>query len=106
MLFASWTAHIPHVKGTLGLSDGTLGVALLGAPVGSVTALVASSWLLPRLGSRRIVQVALVGYCSVGPLVGLTGSVPMLFAALFVWGACQGTLDVAMNTQAITIERT
>ncbi len=106
LLFASWTAHIPHVKDTLGLSDGTLGFALVGAPVGSVTAMLASSWLLPRLGSRRIVQVALVGYCSAGPLVGLTGSLPMLFAALFVWGAFQGTLDVAMNTQAITIERT
>ena len=106
LLFASWTAHIPHVKGTLGLSDGSLGFALLGAPVGSVTAMMASSYLLPRLGSRRIVQVALVGYCLAGPLVGLTGSVPMLFAALFVWGAFQGTLDVAMNTQAITIERT
>jgi fucose permease len=106
MLFASWTAHIPHVKDTLGLSDGTLGFALVGAPVGSVTAMLASSWLLPKLGSRRIVQVSLVGYCSAGPLVGLTGSVPMLFAALFVWGAFQGTLDVAMNTQAITIERT
>ena len=106
LLFASWTAHIPHVKDTLGLSDGTLGFALLGAPVGSVTAMVAFSWLLPRLGSRRIVQVALVGYCSAGPLVGLTGSVRMLFAALFVWGAFQGTLDVAMNTQAIAIERT
>ena len=103
LLFASWTAHIPHVKDTLGLSDGTLGFALVGAPVGSVTAMVASSWLLPRLGSRRIVQVALVGYCSAGPLVGLTGSLPTLFAALLIWGAFQGILDVAMNTQAIAM---
>jgi MFS family permease len=106
LLFASWTAHIPDVKAHLGLTDGTLGFALLGAPVGSVTAMIASSWLLPRLGSRRIVQIALVGYCAVGPLVGLTGSLTMLFAALFVWGAFQGTLDVAMNTQAIAVERT
>jgi hypothetical protein len=47
--------------------------------------MIASSWLLPRVGSRRIVQVALVGYCAAGPLVGLTGSLPALFAALFVW---------------------
>jgi fucose permease len=106
LLFASWTAHIPDVKAHLGLTDGTLGFALLGAPVGSVTAMIASSWLLPRVGSRRIVQVALVGYCSAGPLVGLTGSLPALFAALFAWGAFQGTLDVAMNTQAIAVERT
>jgi MFS family permease len=106
LLFASWTAHIPDVKSHLGLTDGTLGFALLGAPVGSVIAMVAASWLLPRAGSRRVVQVALVGYCAAGPLVGLTGSLAALFAALFAWGAFQGTLDVAMNTQAIAVERT
>jgi MFS family permease len=106
LLFASWTAHIPGVKAHLGLTDGTLGLALLGAPVGSVIAMIVSSWLLPKVGSRRIVQVALVGYCAAGPLVGLTGSLLALFAALFVWGAFQGTLDVAMNTQAIAVERT
>jgi MFS family permease len=105
LLFASWTAHIPHVKARLGLTDGTLGIALLGAPVGSVCAMLAVAYLLPRLGSRRIVQIALVGYCATGPLVGLTGSLPALLGALFVWGAFQGSLDVAMNTQAITVER-
>lgn len=105
LLFASWTAHIPHVKVSLGLTDGTLGFALLGAPLGSVCAMVASAYLLPRIGSRRIVQIALVGYCATGPLVGLTGSLPGLLGALFVWGAFQGSLDVAMNTQAITVER-
>jgi MFS family permease len=105
LLFASWTAHIPHVKVRLGLTDGALGFALLGAPVGSVCAMVLSAYLLPRLGGRRIVQIALVGYCAAGPLVGLTGSLPALLGALFVWGAFQGALDVAMNTQAIMVER-
>ena len=105
LLFASWTAHIPHVMRHLGLSDGTLGIALLGAPVGSVVAMLLASYLIPRLGSRRVVQVALVGYCATGPLVGLTGSLAALFGALFIWGAFQGTLDVAMNTQAIAVER-
>ena len=61
LLFAAWTAHIPEVKAHLGLTDGTLGFALLGAPIGSVLATIASSWLLPRAGSRRIVQITLVG---------------------------------------------
>jgi MFS family permease len=105
LLFASWTAHIPHVMRHLGLTDGTLGIALLGAPVGSVTAMVLASYLIPKVGSRRVVQIALVGYCAMGPLVGLTGSLAALFGALFIWGAFQGTLDVAMNTQAIAVER-
>jgi MFS family permease len=105
LLVASWTAHIPHVKAQLGLSDGSLGIALLGAPIGAVIAMTASASLLPRLGSRRIVQVALVGYCAIGPLVGLTTSLATLFLALFAWGAFQGTLDVAMNIQAVAVER-
>jgi hypothetical protein len=43
LLFASWTAHIPHIMRHLGLSDGTLGIALLGAPVGSVAAMLLAS---------------------------------------------------------------
>ncbi len=105
VIFASWTAHIPHVKAALSLTDGALGFALLGAPVGSVLALLAAAKLLPLLGSRLMVRITLVGYCVAGPLVGLTGSVAMLFAALMLWGAFQGTLDVSMNTQAISVER-
>lgn len=104
LLFASWTAHIPQVKAVLGLTDGSLGYALLGAPVGSVLAMAAAAYLLPRLGSRRIVQVALIGYCAAGPLVGISASPPAFIAAFFLWGAFQGTLDVAMNTQAIAVE--
>ena len=105
MLFASWTAHIPQVKDHLGLSDGVLGFALLGAPLGSVTAMLVVAHLLPRLGSKRMVQISLLGYCLAGPLVGLAGSFGALFAALFAWGAFQGAMDVSMNTQAVTVER-
>ncbi|HKC26437.1 MAG TPA: MFS transporter, partial [Jatrophihabitans sp.] len=102
LLFASWAAHIPHVKARLGVNDGTLGLALLGAPVGSVTAIMLAAYLVPKIGSRRVVQIALVGYCAAGPFVGLVSSVAGLFVALFFWGGFQGTLDIAMNTQAIT----
>ena len=32
-------------------------------------------------------------------------SAALLFVALMAWGAFQGTMDVSMNTQAITVER-
>jgi MFS family permease len=104
-LFASWAAHIPHIKARLGVDDGGLGLALLGAPAGSVTAILIAGYLVPRFGSRRVLQAGLIGYCFSGPFVGLVGSVAGLFAALFVWGAFQGLLDISMNTQAITVER-
>jgi MFS family permease len=105
LLFASWTAHIPQLKQHLDLSDGRLGLALLGAPIGSVAAMVVAARLLPQVGSRRMVRVALVGYCIAGPFIGLAGSLAAFFLTFLVWGFFQGTLDVSMNTQAITVER-
>ena len=105
LLFASWTAHIPSVQHSLRFSDGTLGIALLGAPVGSVLAMLVIAPLLPRYGSKLLVRITLVGYCAAGALVGLAGSLPTIFFALLAWGAFQGALDVAMNTQAIAVER-
>jgi len=104
-LFASWTAHIPQLKHHLGLSDGGLGLALLGAPIGSVLAMVVAARLLPIVGSQPMVRLALLGYCVSGPFIGLSGSLGTFFVAFLLWGFFQGTLDVSMNTQAITVER-
>ncbi len=104
-LFASWTAHIPQLKQHLGLSNGQLGIALIGAPIGSILAMVLAARLLPKVGSRRMVLVTLVGYCVSGPFIGLTGSFGTFFVAFLLWGFFQGMLDVSMNTQAITVER-
>src|SRR5665213_48215 len=103
-LFASWTAHIPHIKDHLHLGDGSLGIALLGAPIGSMLAMLAVSRLLPKFGSRRVVRVALVGYCLAGPLVGLSTSLVTFFIAFLLWGIFQGSFDVSMNAQAIAVE--
>lgn len=105
LLFASWTPHIPAVKDRIGLHEGTLGLALLGAPVGAIVAVVLVGPALARWGSRRVVRVTLTGYAATGPLLGVVDSFAGLFAVLAVWGAFQGSLDVAMNSQAVTIER-
>jgi fucose permease len=104
LLFASWAAHIPGVKAQFGLSDAALGTLLLCTPVGSVCAMVVIGRLLPKLGSRRLVGICLVGYCAAGPLVGLAATRAELAGALFAWGAFQGALDVSMNTQAVAVE--
>lgn len=104
-VFSSWAAHIPHVKAELGLSDAALGMALFGAPLGSVVATVLSHWALPRWGSHRLIPITVAGYAAAGMTVGLARSGASLFAALALWGLFQGALDVAMNTQAGTVER-
>ncbi len=104
LLFASWTAHIPAVQQAVGAGNGELGTALLGAPIGSVLAMVAVGRLIPRFGSRVVVLVSAVGYSLAGLTVGLTGDLIGLFVALFLWGAFQGALDVAMNAHGTEVE--
>ena len=104
-VFSSWAAHIPHVKAGLGLSDAALGTALFGAPLGSVVATLLSHWALPRWGSHRLIPLTAAGYVAAGATVGLARSAAWLFTALAVWGLFHGALDVAMNTQAGTVER-
>ncbi|GBG40504.1 hypothetical protein NJB14197_52270 [Mycobacterium montefiorense] len=105
MMAASWVAYIPQVKAQLGLSNADLGTALFGAPLGSVAAMIFCHWALPRWGSRRLVPVTLVGYAVATTTIGVASCELSLFLTLAVWGVFQGALDVAMNTQAATVER-
>ena len=104
LVFASWTAHIPHVKAALGLTDHQLGLALLGAPIGAVASAATLVWLLPKADARRLLPIALVGYALGGLLVGVASNSLGLFGALAVWGYFQGGLDATMNTEAVAIE--
>jgi fucose permease len=101
---SSWFPHIPAVQRKLDLNDGTLGVALLGTAVGALVATTLSGWVIRRLGSRRATLLSAVGLCAALPLPGLAPNLPLLVLALLLLGATNGTLDVAMNTQAVAVE--
>jgi MFS family permease len=105
MLFASWAAHIPQIQSALDLNFATLGMALLGTPVGAVAAMMITGRLLHRGNSAWLLRCAIVGYCVCAPLVGLARSPVELFVALALWGAGQGSVDVAMNAYGADIER-
>ncbi|MEO7262704.1 MAG: MFS transporter [Jatrophihabitantaceae bacterium] len=104
LLFAAWVPHIPEVKHNLGLSDATLGLALLGPAVGSVISMPLIGRATTRYGSGKVTAVlAFATYLAIsGP--GLASNLAELFAALVLWGIVTGGLDVAMNSQAVQIE--
>ena len=95
--FSAWAVRIPDVKAELGLDDATLGLALLGTAAGSVVAMTASGWTIARFGSRRVTTATALLTCVTLVLPALAPSAPLLFAALFVFGAAYGALDVAMK---------
>jgi hypothetical protein len=104
LAFSAWAVRIPDIKAELGLDDATLGLALLGTAAGSVIAMTASGWTIARFGSRRVTVATAVLVCATLVLPAQASSAPLLFAALFVFGAAYGALDVAMNAQAAAVE--
>jgi MFS family permease len=103
--FANWAARIPAVKDHVGLSTGSLGVALLGIAIGAVVAMPLAGALLVRVGSRLLTRATLALTCIALPLPALAGSLPALMAALALLGIASGALDVSMNAQGVMVER-
>ena len=104
-VLATWVPQIPAVKARHGLSDGGLGFVLLAMAAGSVLALPLAGWLVDRLGSRRVTTLVALGFCLLLPWPVLSPGLPMLVAALALFGALNGALDVSMNTQALRVEQ-
>ncbi len=104
LVVSAWVSRIPAVQAQLQLSNGALGMALLGAAIGSVSAIPACGWLVSRYGSSRVANWTSIGFCLALILPALAINVTTLFAALFAYGAMAGANDVAMNSQAVAIE--
>jgi predicted MFS family arabinose efflux permease len=104
-LFASLFSRMPEVQERLGLDEGELGLALLGAPVGLIAAVTLAGAGVVRAGSRRVSAIGAAAYVAVLALPAFVPGVAGLLGAMVLLGAATGTLDVAMNAQGVTVER-
>lgn len=99
-----WAVHIPVVQQKLGLDPAILGLALFAFAVGAIVSMPVSGWVVGRLGSRAPTAMAMLIYVAVIPLPILAGTIPLLFAALFLFGVLLGGFDVLVNVQAAEVE--
>ncbi|TDO52711.1 sugar phosphate permease [Kribbella sp. VKM Ac-2527] len=100
-----WVVHIPDIEHATGISHSTLGLLLLVLGGAAFAGMQIAGPLVDRIGQRRLVPAAgvLLGLAMFGP--GLAENWWTLgFTLLFV-GFGNGSLDVAMNAQAVVVER-
>jgi MFS family permease len=102
---ATWASRIPAIKHAVGLSQAGLGLTLLGGAVGALLAMNVAGFLTARWGSRPVAIVTTLAVCGSLPLLALAQTPVALFTALFLLGATIGSMDVAMNAQAVAVER-
>jgi MFS family permease len=100
-----WTARIPAVKEKLGLSDGRLSFALLAFAAGCIVGMAVLGRLADRFGSSRVLipSAVLEGLLLVLP--GYSDTLVVLSVTLFFFGATHGTLNIAMNANALEVQR-
>jgi MFS family permease len=104
LFIGTWASHIPIVQARLGLDTASLGLALLGAGVGTIVSQPVAGILVGRVGSRPT-TVAFAILSAVSLVLAVTSQTFAWFlAACAAIGVCWGGFNVSMNTQGNEIE--
>jgi MFS family permease len=105
LCFASWTSRIPDIKQKMGLSYAAWGAVLFALPVGLMVSLPFSGWVITKIGSKRLLLIAISLY-SIGLLcLGLAQNVIQLIIALSCYGFLGNAVNISVNTQAVAAEK-
>lgn len=102
---SSWAPMVPFAKTRLDLNDASLGLILLALGGGAMLTMPLSGVLINRLGSRVVMLAAIVVLSAALPCLTVAPSPVWLAVFLFVFGCSIGAVDVAMNAQAVVVER-
>lgn len=101
----AWLVSIPAVQAATHVSHGVLGGLLLLLGLGGVLGMQLSGALSQRFGSRVVTIVFLLLFAGVVNLPLHAGGAVTLGLALLAFGLANGAVDVAMNEQAVLVER-
>ena len=101
----AWIPRIPEIKDSLGLSDGQFGLVLLASTVGSIPGAQIAGRAVHSFSSKLVVRIA-GALLPVGVFViGIADTVQLLLLGLFITGFNVAFMDIAINGQAVEIEK-
>jgi len=103
--FASWASRIPSIKEALNLSEGQLGTMLLMLPLGQLFTMPLSGKVVTKFGSGRVIAIVSLIYALILLSVSFATNIYMLAGSLFMFGIAGNMGGIAVNTQAVGVER-
>ncbi|WP_157970672.1 MFS transporter [Nakamurella deserti] len=105
LMIGSWAARIPGVRSQVVVDDAQWGLILLAAPLGTLTALVVVTRLIPRVGSRLPALTGALLVLLVVPATTASQQVWVLMTLLLLQGFAAGLVVTPMNALAVHVER-
>lgn len=98
--------RIPDIQQALGLSEGALGLALMGQPVGALVIFLFSSRLIERFGPKLILIAALPMLAVGNLMLAMAPNLTTITVFFALFGATFAVSNVAMNVEADRVEAT
>lgn len=102
---AAWAPLIPYAQQRLHLNHAEFGGLLLCGGLGSMIAMPATGLIIQKLGCRSVIAVLLVLLFMTLPVLSLVQTSHMMAIGLFIFGSAAGGLGVAINLQAVIVEK-
>ena len=104
-LYASWAARVPDIQAQYGVSDAAFGLVLICASGGAFLSMPFAAYLIARLGVVRTTVATGLLYAAAVALMPQLPPGGVVYPLFFVMGVGFGLLDVAMNAQAVEVEK-
>ena len=103
--YASWASRIPSIKNDLGLSEAQLGTMLLMLPVGQLLTMPISGKIVSKYGSGNSIAIVSILYAAVLCSIAFAFTPILLAISLFFFGIVGNVASIAVNTQAVGVEK-
>lgn len=105
LCFATWASRIPTIKDFFNFNEAELGTVLLAMPISSLIGLPISGWLVSKFDSRTPLIVSMMFFTLALTFIGFASTSFLLVAALCLFSFSSRILNIAMNTQSITLQK-
>lgn len=105
VLLGSWVPHIALAQQRLQADHAVFGLALLSIALGAVIAMPIAGVEINRFGSRNVTLLSGVAFSLFVLLPMHAPTLALFIPAGIMLGASIGTMDVAMNTHGIAVEK-
>ncbi len=104
-MVGAWAPKIPEFATRLGLSESALGLMILTFGLGSLVMMPLAGSQIARFGSSQVSKWAAVLLTPTLLLLTWVGSIWTGAVAIFLFGGLIGAMDVAMNANAVAVEK-
>lgn len=104
-VMGAWAPQIPLLMPRHEVTESVLGLLILVLGIGAVSAMLFAGRLISLYGGRKVLSLFSLALIPVLPMVVFSPNLWVLAVFMAVFGAMAGCMDVAMNAQAVEIER-